>query len=153
MITFFWDASGIIYIDYLPTNQKITGDYYAAELDRFNNALKEKRPHLSRNKVLFHQDNACVHTCPAASAKFHEFNYELLPHQPNSPDLAPCDYYLFPNLKKWLAGKKFRSNEDFIAESEVYFKGLDGSYCSAGIEKLEERWTKCIELNGDYIEK
>jgi len=30
--------------------------------------------------VLFHQDNAQVHTCPAPIAKFNEFSYELLPH-------------------------------------------------------------------------
>ncbi|GBP18354.1 hypothetical protein EVAR_14747_1 [Eumeta japonica] len=35
-------------------------------------------------------------------AKIHELRYELLPHPAYSPDLAPCDYYLFPNLKKWL---------------------------------------------------
>ena len=39
--------------------------------------------------------------------------YELLlqchrtPHPPYSPDLAPSDYYLFPNLKRWLINKKF----------------------------------------------
>ncbi|EFN80260.1 Histone-lysine N-methyltransferase SETMAR, partial [Harpegnathos saltator] len=33
--------------------------------------------------------------------------YELLEHPAYSPDLAPSDYYLFPNLKKFLAGKRF----------------------------------------------
>jgi len=69
-------------------------------LNRFNNILKKKHPHLAKKKVLFHQDNAWVHTCPALIAKFNEFRYELLPHPAYSPDLAPCDYFLFPNLKK-----------------------------------------------------
>ncbi|QQP31396.1 Mariner transposase, partial [Caligus rogercresseyi] len=54
-------------------------------------------------KVLFHQDNARVHTCVVSMAKFYELRYELLPHPPYSSDLAPSDYFLFPNLKKWLA--------------------------------------------------
>ena len=57
MATVFWDALGIIHIDYLPLKQTISGDYYAALLDRFNNILKKKRPHLAKKKVLFHQDN------------------------------------------------------------------------------------------------
>ena len=37
--------------------------------------------------------------------------YEILPHPPYSPDLAPSDYFLFPNMKTWLGGKRFSSNE------------------------------------------
>ena len=40
--TVFWDARGVIHIDYLPSKQTINGDYYAALLDRFNNILKKK---------------------------------------------------------------------------------------------------------------
>ncbi|KAG5323089.1 SETMR methyltransferase, partial [Pseudoatta argentina] len=100
---------------------------------------------------IFHQDNARVHTCPAPMAKFNEFRYELLPHPAYSPDLAPCDYFLFPNLKKWFGGKRF-TREQLIAETEA-FEGLDKSYYSDGLEKLKNHWIKCIELKRDYVEK
>ncbi|KAG5331669.1 SETMR methyltransferase, partial [Acromyrmex heyeri] len=99
----------------------INDDYYAALLDYFNNILKKKRPHLAKKKVLFHQDNARVHTCLAPIAKFNEFRYKLLPHPAYSPDLAPCDYFPFPNLKKWFGGKRFTTREQLIAETEAYF--------------------------------
>ena len=89
MAIVFWDARGIIHIDYLPLKQTINGNYYAALLDRFNNILKKKRPHLAKKKVLFHQDNARIYICPALMAKFNEFRYELLPH----PDIRQI---LFP---------------------------------------------------------
>ncbi|KAG5311614.1 SETMR methyltransferase, partial [Acromyrmex insinuator] len=60
-----------------------------------------------------------VHTCPAPIAKFNEFHYELLPHPAYSPDLVPCDYFLF--LKKWFRGKRFTTRE-LIAETEAYFE-------------------------------
>ncbi|KAG5329130.1 SETMR methyltransferase, partial [Acromyrmex charruanus] len=88
-----------------------------------------------------------------AMAKFNEFHYELLPHPAYSPDLVPCDYFLFPNLKKWFGGKRFTTREQLIAETEAYFEGLDKSYYSDGLKKLENRWIKYIELKGDYIEK
>ncbi|KAF7280391.1 hypothetical protein GWI33_006084 [Rhynchophorus ferrugineus] len=37
--------------------------------------------------------------------------------------LAPSDYFLFSDLKRMLAGKKFSSNEEMIAETEAYFQG------------------------------
>ncbi|KAG5308268.1 SETMR methyltransferase, partial [Acromyrmex insinuator] len=126
-------ARGIIHIDYLPSKQTINGNYYAALLD----------PYLVKKKVLFHQDNTRVHTYPAPMAKFNEFRYELLPHPAYSLDLVPCDYFLFPNLKKWFEGKRFTTREQLIAETEAYFEGLDKSYYSDGLKKLENHWSKC----------
>lgn len=153
MATVFWDSEGIIMIDYLAKGKTITGRYYADLLDRFKAELLQKRPRLSPTKVLFHQDNAPVHTSTIAMAKIHELGFELVPHAPYSPDLAPCDYYLFPNLKRWLGGQKFLTNEDCIAGVNGYFADLDESYFLEGIKKLETRWNKCLALKGDYVEK
>ena len=35
-----------------------------------------------------------------------EQELQVLPHPPYSPDLAPCDFWLFPTPKERLAGKK-----------------------------------------------
>jgi hypothetical protein len=85
-------------------------------------------------------------------AKLDELKFILVAHPPYSPDLAPSDYFLLPNLKRWLQGKRFRSNEEVIAETEAYFEGLDVSHYKKGIEMLENRYTKCIALEGNYVE-
>lgn len=122
-------------IDYLVKGKTITGRYNAELLDRFNELL-EKRPKLSRKKVLFHQDNAPVHTSAIEMAKIHELGFELVPHAPYSPDLAPCDYYLFPNMKRWHGGQKKLSNEDCIAGVNGYFEDLNKTYFLEVIKKL-----------------
>lgn len=109
MATVFWDSRGIIFTDYLEKGRTITGQYYADLLDRFDAELMKKRPHLAKKKVLFHHDNAPAHSSAIATAKLVELRYELLPHPPYSPDLAPCNFFLFPNMKKWLGGKRFTS--------------------------------------------
>jgi len=48
--------------------------------------------------------------------------FELLPHPPYSPDLAPSDYWLFADLKKMLQGKRFGSNDEVIAATEGILK-------------------------------
>ena len=83
----------------------------------------------------------------------HELNFELLPHPPYSPDLAPSDYWLFADLKKMLAGKKFRTNEEVIAETEAYFEAKDKSFYKSDIEMLERRWNDCVALDGDYVDE
>ena len=102
---------------------------------------------------MFHHDNAPAHTSAIAMAKLVELRYELLLHFPYSPDLAPCDFYLSPNLKKWLEGRRFTSNGEVINETEAYFAEFDKSFFLNGLKKLEYRWSRCIELKGDYVEK
>ncbi|EFN87072.1 Histone-lysine N-methyltransferase SETMAR, partial [Harpegnathos saltator] len=79
---------------------------------------------------------APAHTSALVTVKLVELGYELLP-PPYSPDLAPCDFFLFPNLKKSLAGQKFESNEEVIAATEAYFADLEKTYFSDGLKKLE----------------
>lgn len=153
MATVFWDSKGIILIDYLQKGKTITGEYYATLLDQLMAKIAEIRPHLQRKKILFHHDNAPAHSSMKAMAKLNELNFQLLPHPPYSPDLAPCDFYLFPNLKRYLRGKRFASNDEVQSETEGYFAELPKSYYLKGIKKLENRWTRCIELKGDYIEE
>lgn len=153
MATVFWDAKGIIYIDYLEKGKTITGQYYAQLLQRLKHEVSAKRPHMAKKKILFHHDNAPAHTSIVAVAKINDLKFELMPHPPYSPDLAPSDYFLFPNLKKWLGGKRFGSNEEVIEAVNQYFEELDESTFKLGITKLEHRYEKCISLSGDYVEK
>ena len=75
--------------------------------------------------------------------------FEILQH---SPDLTPSDSFLFPNLKKWLGGQRFTSNE-VIAQTDSYFVDLPKLYLLNSLKKLEKRLEKCIELNGYYTGK
>ena len=86
-------------------------------------------------------------------AKINELHYKLVPHPPYSPGLAPSDFFLFPNLKNWLAGKTFSSNDAVIDAVNDCVGSMQKSFFTEGLKKLETRWAKCIELIGDYIEK
>ena len=36
---------------------------------------------------------------------------------------------------------------------DKYLKGFETSYFPKGIKKLEEHWTKCVEVEEEYVEK
>ena len=150
MASVFWDAHGIIYIDYLEKEKYINSDCCIELLVRLKDEIAKKRPHMKKKKIIFHQDAPC-HKSMKTMAKLSELGYELLPHPPYSPDLAPSYYWLFANLKKMLQGKRFGSNEEVIAETQAYFEAKDKSFYKHGIEKLEKRWNDCIALEGNYI--
>lgn len=149
----FWDADGIIFVDYLEHGRTITADYYIGLMDRLDAVLREKRKRTQRKNILFLHDNAPAHKAHKSMTKLEQLGYELVLYPPYSPDLAPSDYYLFPNMKRMLQGKRFYSNEDVEAQTTAYFEELPKSYYKTGIEMLQKRWTKCIELKGDYVEE
>jgi len=57
-------------------------------------------------------------------AILNELKFELIPHPPCSPDLVPGVFFLFANLKKWLARKTFSTNVAVEEAVVGYFFGL-----------------------------
>ncbi|CAH2095031.1 unnamed protein product [Euphydryas editha] len=91
MASVFWDAHGIIFIDYLGKEKNINSDYYIALLKHLKGEIVKKRPHLKKKK-------------------------------------------------------------EVITETEAYFEAKHKSYYKNGIEKLKDRYNRCIALDGDYVE-
>jgi histone-lysine N-methyltransferase SETMAR len=85
--------------------------------------------------------------------KLRDLHYELLEHPPYSPDLAPSDFFLFPELKLFLAGQRFSSNQEAIAAVKRYFADLTKNHYRNGMMALKQRWNKCSSLKRDYVEK
>ena len=114
--------------------------------------IREKRRGKLSKGILLQQDNARLHTCKIAMDAVERNGYKLIPHPTYSPDLSPCDYFLFPNLKKDICGRHFRSNK-VVAAVEKWVKDKDPGFFSSGQMALEHHWSKCIILEGNYIEK
>ena len=100
MASVFWDAHGVLFVDYVEKGKTINSERYIGQSMHLRNEIGEKRLQMKKKKVLFHQDNAPCHKSLATMAKLNELSFELLPHPPYSPDLAPSDYHLFADLEK-----------------------------------------------------
>ena len=119
MAIIFWDAKGIIYIEYMVDGRTVTGARFANSVRKFKEEVLKKRRGKVRAGLVLHMDNAPAHTSHVAQAASRESGIELLPHPPYSPDLAPSDYWLFPNLKKTLKGRRFKDTSDVIEAAKT----------------------------------
>ena len=140
MASVFWDAEGILFIDYLEKGKIITREYYSNLLTRLDGTYSWEKTRFAKEKIIFHQDNAPAHKRVLAMGKLRDLHYELLEHPPYSPDLAPPDFYLFPKLKLFLAGQRSSSNQEAIAAVEGYFADLTKNHYRDGIKALDHRW-------------
>jgi [histone H3]-lysine36 N-dimethyltransferase SETMAR len=152
MMTIFWDNEGVLLTDYLPRGNTINGPYYASLIDRLRSAILEKRRGKISHGVLLLHDNAPVHKCNLAQAAIRRAGFTELNHPAYSSDMAPTDFHLFSNLKKFLRGKNFGADDEAIITAEDYLNELDSDFFSQGIESLPDRWVRVIASFGEYIQ-
>ena len=69
----------------------------------------KKRPSKGSSGVHLLHDNASSHKCEVIKSFLASEKVKVLNHPPYSPDPSPCDFFLFPRLKKMLSGNKYTS--------------------------------------------
>lgn len=153
MATVFWDSEGVILVDFLERGTTINSERYCETLRKLRRAIQNKRRGKLSAKVLFFHDNARPHTANRTRELFDGFGWEVFDHPPYSPDLAPSDYHLFPAMKTWLATQRFDTDAELHAGVNQWLKSQAADFYRDGIEKLVPRYDKCLNLNGDYVEK
>ena len=70
------------------------------------------------------------------------------PHPPYSPDLAPCDFWLFPKLR----GCRYETIEEMKEAVTKVIDAFTQEHFDGALQLLLERYNKCIAAGGDYFE-
>jgi hypothetical protein len=91
--------------------------------------------------LLLHHDNDPAYTYLKTTGFLSNNNVVIVPHTPYSPDLAACDFALFPKLKMKLKGRRFETVFDIQRESQAvpdsikenYFRGAFEAWKNNGI--------------------
>ena len=112
----------------------------------------EKRHGKVTKGVLFLHDNAPADRALATQKKLAYLGFQCLDHSPYSPDLSPSDYHLFPRLKKQLKSRHFTSDAEVIAAAKIWLDGQHSDFFLSGLQTLDQRAKKYIELREDYVE-
>ena len=135
MLTCFFDSQGIVHHEYALEGQTINKEYryYLKVLRHLRNAVRRKRPDmLAAKNFPLHHDRAHAHTPHVIQAFLIKNNMPLVRQAPYYPNLAPCDFWLFPKLKLTLKGRQFQSREDIMKKSTEELQGI----VELGVQKV-----------------
>jgi transposase len=102
--------------------------------------------------VLLH-DNARPHTAARTNASIKLFNWQIFYHHSYSPDLAPIDYLLFTKMKVLLVTQRFHTNEELMDGVINCLHNLAAPFFKEGLQKLVSRYDKCLNVDGNNVEK
>jgi hypothetical protein len=95
----------------------------------------------------------CAHPHAPETTEFVTNNNMVnIPHPSYSPDLASCDFALFPKLKMKLKGWRFETVSHIQRELQAVLNSNKESDFHGAFEAWKKRWDCCICSQGDYFE-
>ena len=126
----------MIYMHWVPTGQSTR---------EFRKRFRRKRPALFKSgQWHFHQDKAPVHNSILVTDYLTKMGIKTVPHPPYSPDLAPCDFWLFPKLKEKLRGCHYETIEEMKEAVTKVIDTLTQEDFHGAFQMLLEWYNKCI---------
>ena len=149
MLVCFYDSKGIIHHEFVPQGQTVTGSFYLSVLERLWKRIRRVRPEYSApgSWFLLH-DNAPVHRAVAVQEFLARKQVFVLNHQPYSPDLSPCDYFLFHKLK----GSLFEDVQGIQGAVTSGLRAIPQEDVQRSFQSLLDRATRCTDAKGMYFE-
>ena len=124
----------------------MNGNVYLYCLKKLGNVDLERR-------IGLQHDNATAHSAVRTREFLQASGVKLLGHPPYSPDLAPCDFFLFPETKKKLRGRTFSTPDEAVAAFLAEVEAIPKEVYRDAFSKWFHRMSKCIEHGGEYFEK
>jgi len=151
IIVFFFDSRGIVHKEFVPPGQTVNQAFYKDVLEQLRKRVQRFRRDIADDWVLQH-DNAPAHTALSIREFLAKKNIPVLPHPPYSPDLAPCDFYLFSKLKSKLKGHhsgRWKTYKKIVTDELNTLTENDFQYC---YDQWKKRWKHCVTSQGSNFE-
>jgi hypothetical protein len=104
MLVCFFSHKGIVHYEFIAEGQTMNQQCHLEVLARLRESVWRKRPELWPEKWILCHDNASAHDASRVREFLAKKSITKMDH---SPDLAPCDFWLFPKLKNALQGQRF----------------------------------------------
>ena len=101
-----------------------------------------RRPEMWKDgSWVLHQDNGLAHS-----------TLTMLEHRLYSPDLALCDFFLFPKMKFALKGTRFESMYAVKAKATEFMNKLSEDDLQHCFQQWKIHMERCRHRGGEYIE-
>ena len=111
--------------------------------------IPRKRPALFKSAQWhFQQDNTPVDNSILVTDYLIKIGIKTIRHPPYSPDLALCDFCLFPKLRVC----RYETTEEMKEALTKVIDTLTQEDFHGAFQKLLKRYNKCIAAGGDYFE-
>ncbi len=147
MLILAMDFKGVCYYELLAEKETVNGPRYLEFLKRLMNHWRGNR----KGTVWLFDDNARPHRTTIVTEWLEQNKIKRWVQPPYSPDLSPCEYGCFHAFKRAIGGVPYATDQilkDAI-DKEIRDGNASGRYTA--VQKLPERWERCINNRGEFL--
>jgi hypothetical protein len=147
MVSAYFSRCGFVSVEFLRMGQKSNSQFFTETvLPGIEEKLVECRPKLHTTAAHFHVDNVKPCTSMISIGKIEELGFIVVPQPCYSPDLAPCDFFLFGYLKQHLEGRYLTREDSVIAAVRDIFDKIPLQTFQNVMDDWQYRLRRCIQL-------
>ncbi|CAF4715888.1 unnamed protein product [Rotaria sp. Silwood2] len=151
LFSIFFKSNGPVIIHRIERGQTVDHRYYIDNcLQPVVNEIKRQRPSFGTRGIKLLHDNGKPHVHKAVCDYLESEDITIVPHPPNSPDLAPCDFWLFDFVKQNIGDQDDAESLNDAITTFMY--SLDPEEYRKTFDKWVERMQLCVDNNGEYFE-
>ena len=126
----------------MPESQTVNQVYYKEVLTNLHERVRRRRPEMRKNgSWVLHQDNVLARNALSVKTFLTKLQITVLEHPLYSADLAPCDFFLFPQIKSVLKGTRFKS----IDAVKAKVTELTNKLSEDDLQHCFQQWKICME--------
>ena len=149
----FFDSKGPVLQIPVPKGSSVTGKFYRESvLTQLVDFHQKCTPRTGVRGIKLLHDNAPAHKSATVQEYLKESGLDVLDHPQYSPDLSPCDFWLFPRLKEMVAGHRFESRCGIGSAVYQCLQHIPKEDYQVASRKWVDRSKMCVEADGAYFE-
>jgi hypothetical protein len=141
----------LLVLKLLPNGTKFNQNYF---IDAIFPGLYNEKPRISRKDGFpafsVHMDNSMCHNGNKISEKLAKRTIEWAPHPLYSPDISPCDFWLFGMREHKMKDWEFQSQQTILSAVANMWNDLTFADVQGVFQECMERLTWVIGNNGEY---
>ena len=149
----FFDSKGPVLQIPVLKGSSVTGKFYRESVrPQLVEFYQKCRPRTGVRGIKLLHNNAPAHKSATVQEYLKESALDVLDHPPNSPDLSPCDFWLFPRLKEMLAGHRFESCCGIGSAFYQCLQHIPKEHYQAAFRKWVDLCKMFLEADGAYFQ-
>ena len=147
----FFKSTGPVLVHRIERGQIVDHQYYIHNcLKPLVNEIQQQRPSFGTHGIKLLHDNGKPHVHKAVFDYLESKGITIIPHPPNSPDLAPCDFWLFDLIKQNIDDQN--DAESLHDAVTAFMYSLNREEYKKTFDKWMQRMQLCVDNDGDYFE-
>ena len=153
MVWVAFDDNRIFSPQFVKPGCKVKADYYIKKV--LAPFFHEYNQYYPNKNMIFHHDSAPAHTARKTLKFFEEQKIPFMPPGdwlPNSPDAAPCDFWLWGYLKHKLKQRKVTTIEGLKRAVRDELRNIPDDMRKKALASWPKRVYKIMKAEGKHIE-